>query len=49
MAEEEIGVARIRSIKPEFWSSEQVMSCSFHSRLFSLVYGPSVMTAAFIR
>lgn len=31
---EDTGVARIRSIKPEFWSSEQVMSCSFHSRLF---------------
>lgn len=34
MTLEEIGVARIRSIKPEFWSSEQVMSCSFHARLF---------------
>lgn len=27
-------MARIRSIKPEFWSSEQVMSCSYHARLF---------------
>lgn len=27
-------MSRIRSIKPEFWSSEQVMNCSRESRLF---------------
>ena len=27
-------MARIRSIKPEFWSSEQVMNCSTNARLF---------------
>lgn len=26
-------MARIRSIKPEFWSSEQVMECSVTARL----------------
>ena len=26
-------MARIRTIKPEFWSSEQVMSCSISARL----------------
>lgn len=26
-------MARIRTIKPEFWSDEQVMSCSIHARL----------------
>jgi hypothetical protein len=27
-------MARIRSIKPEFWTSEKVMECSFQTRLF---------------
>ena len=27
------GVARIRTIKPEFWTSEQVMECSTNARL----------------
>lgn len=30
---ENFDVARIRTIKPEFWSDEQVMSCSIHARL----------------
>src|SRR4030095_7297655 len=29
----EAAVARIRSIKPEFWSSEQVMECDVDPRL----------------
>jgi hypothetical protein len=27
-------MARIRSIKPEFWTSEKVMECSLQARLF---------------
>src|SRR4051812_23685845 len=29
-------MARIRSIKPEFWTSEQVMECSMNARLLFL-------------